>query len=126
MIHYKNAGEIELMRQSALLVSSCLTEVAKILKPGKTTLSIDKLIAEFIYDNGGIPSFLNFHGYPFNSCISVNDVVVHGFPNENELRDGDLVSIDVGIYKNGFHGDHAYTFLLGETSEEILQLVSLG
>ena len=106
-----------------MLVSSCLTEVAKILKPGKTTLSIDKLIAEFIYDNGGIPSFLNFHGYPFNSCISVNDVVVHGFPNENELRDGDLVSIDVGIYKNGFHGDHAYTFLLGETSEEILQLV---
>lgn len=106
-----------------MLVSSCLTEVAKILKPGLTTLSIDKLIANFIYDNGGIPSFLNFHGYPFNSCISVNDVVVHGFPTSKELKDGDLVSIDVGIYKNGFHGDHAYTFIIGETTEEILQLV---
>ena len=123
MIHYKNAQEIELMRQSALLVSSCLTEVAKVLRPGITTLSIDKLIAEFIYDNGGIPSFLNFHGYPFNSCISVNDVVVHGFPNNKELKEADLISIDVGIYKNGFHGDHAYTFIIGETSEDILQLV---
>src|SRR5215213_11267936 len=125
MMHIKNEQEIELMRQSALLVSSCLTEVAKVLKPGITTLSVDKLIAEFIYDNGGVPSFLNFHGYPFNSCISVNDVVVHGFPNNNQLKDGDLVSIDVGIYKNGFHGDHAYTFLIGETSEEIVQLVNV-
>src|SRR5215213_557335 len=125
MIYYKNAEEIGLMRQSALLVSSCLTEVAKVLRPGLTTLSIDKLIAEFIYDNGGIPSFLNFHGYPFNSCISVNDVVVHGFPNSNELKNGDLISVDVGIYKNGFHGDHAYTFLIGETSEEIVQLVKV-
>jgi methionyl aminopeptidase len=123
MMHIKNEQEIELMRQSALLVSSCLTEVAKILRPGITTLSIDKMIAEFIYDNGGVPSFLNFHGYPFNSCISVNDVVVHGFPNINELKNGDLISVDVGIYKNGFHGDHAYTFLIGETSEEIVQLV---
>ena len=123
MIHYKNAEEIELMRKSALLVSSSLAEVAKILRPGITTISIDKLIAEFIYDNGGVPSFLNFHGYPFNSCISVNDVVVHGFPNDNELKDGDLVSVDVGIYKNGFHGDHAYTFLVGETSDEIARLV---
>jgi methionyl aminopeptidase len=125
MIYYKNAQEIELMRQSALLVSSCLTEVAKLLKPGITTLSVDKLIAQFIYDNGGVPSFLNFHGYPFNSCISVNDVVVHGFPNEKELKDGDLISVDVGIYKNGFHGDHAYTFLIGETSDDILQLVKV-
>src|SRR5215218_7762111 len=123
MIYAKNDHEIELMRQSALLVSACLTEVAKVLKPGITTLSIDKLIAEFIYDNGGVPSFLNFHGYPFNSCISVNDVVVHGFPNNNELKSGDLISVDIGIYKNGFHGDHAYTFLIGETSNEILQLV---
>jgi methionyl aminopeptidase len=123
MMHIKNEQEIELMRHSALLVSSCLTEVAKILKPGITTLSIDKMIAQFIYDNGGTPSFLNFHGYPFNSCISVNDVVVHGFPNTNELKEGDLISVDVGIYKNGFHGDHAYTFLIGETSEEVVQLV---
>ncbi len=123
MIHYKNAEEIELMRTSALLVSSTLAEVAKILKPGITTLSIDKLIGTIIGDNHAIPSFLNYHGYPFNSCISVNDVVVHGLPNSRELRDGDVVSIDVGVYKNGFHGDHAYTFIIGSAPEEVLQLV---
>ena len=123
MIYYKNAQEIELMRQSALLVSSTLTEVAKILKPGLKTIDIDGFIGTLIKDHGATPSFLNYHGYPFNSCISVNDVVVHGFPTSNELKEGDLVSIDVGIYKNGFHGDHAYTFLLGETLDEILQLV---
>ena len=123
MIKLKNNDEVELMRQSALLVSKTLTEVAKILKPGITTLSIDKLIAEFIKDNGGVPSFLNYHGYPYNSCISVNDVVVHGFPNGNELKEGDLVSVDIGVYKNGFHGDHAYTFLIGQPTDEVLQLV---
>ncbi|HEY0067762.1 MAG TPA: type I methionyl aminopeptidase [Flavisolibacter sp.] len=125
MIHYKNAQEIELMRHSALLVSQCLTEVAKILKPGITTIFIDKLIGQFIADNGGTPSFLNYHGYPFNSCISVNDVVVHGFPGKSELKEGDLVSVDVGVYKNSFHGDHAYTFLVGEPSPEVLQLVKV-
>src|SRR6188768_2142376 len=125
MIYYKNAQEIELMRQSALLVSSCLTEVAKVLKPGITSLSVDKLIAQFIYDNGGVPSFLNFHGYPFNSCISVNDIVVHGFPGKYELREGDIVSIDVGAYKNGFHGDHAYTFIIGDAKPEAVQLVKV-
>ncbi len=125
MIHYKNAQEIELMRNSALLVSQTLTEVAKILKPGITTLSIDQLIAEIIKDFGGIPSFLNFNGYPFNSCISVNDVVVHGFPNKGELKEGDIVSVDVGVYKNGFHGDHAYTFMIGKPSDEVVQLVKV-
>lgn len=123
MIHYKNAQEIELMRQSALLVSQTLAEVAKILKPGITTLSIDNLIADIIRGYNAVPSFLNFNGYPFNSCISVNDVVVHGFPNKSELKEGDLVSIDIGVYKNGFHGDHAYTFLLGKPADEVLQLV---
>jgi methionyl aminopeptidase len=113
------------MRHSALLVSECLTEVAKILKPGITTLSIDNLIAQFIKDHGGTPSFLNFHGYPFNSCISVNDVVVHGFPNDRELQEGDLISVDVGVYKNGFHGDHAYTFLIGKPSDEVIELVKI-
>lgn len=113
------------MRESALLVSKSLSEVAQILKPGITTLSIDKLIGDFIQDHGGKPSFLNYHGYPYNSCISVNDVVVHGFPNGNELKEGDIVSVDVGVYKNGFHGDHAYTFLIGKPSDEILQLVKI-
>lgn len=123
MVYYKTEAEIEIMRQSALLVSKTLTEVAKIIKPGITTLSLDKMIGEFIRDNGAVPSFLNYHGYPFNSCISVNDVVVHGFPTEKELKEGDIVSVDVGVYKNSFHGDHAYTFILGDPGEAVVQLV---
>src|SRR5207237_3471055 len=120
MMKVKTKEEIELMRQSALLVSHTLAELAKVLRPGITTLSIDKQVGEMIKSYGATPSFLNFHGYPFNSCISVNDVVVHGFPNNRELRDGDLVSIDIGVFKNGFHGDHAYTFLIGEQKKEVL------
>jgi methionyl aminopeptidase len=123
MIHYKNAEEIELMRHSALLVSKALSEVAKLLRPGITTISLDKFIGEFIRDHQAVPSFLNYHGYPFNSCISVNDVVVHGFPDNNELKEGDIVSVDIGVYKNGFHGDHAYTFAIGDPGPEVMQLL---
>jgi methionyl aminopeptidase len=123
MVHIKNKDEIELMRQSALLVSETLAEVAKNLKPGITTLSIDNLITECIGDHQAVASFLNFHGYPFSSCISVNDVVVHGFPSNYELKEGDLVSVDIGIKKNNYHGDHAYTFLIGQPADEVLQLV---
>src|SRR6476620_209464 len=125
MIHYKNNEEVELMRESALLVSKTLSEVAKILKAGVSTISLDVFIGEFLKDNKAVPSFLNFHGYPFNSCISVNDVVVHGFPGKYELKEGDIVSIDVGAYKNGFHGDHAYTFIIGEAKPEVIQLVKV-
>lgn len=123
MIHYKTASEIELMRVSALLVSQTLTEVAKILKPGITTLELDKVIGTFIRDNGAVPSFLNYRGYPFNSCISVNDVVVHGFPNQQPLREGDIISVDIGVIKNGWHGDHAYTYAIGDPGAEIMQLI---
>ncbi len=123
MIYHKTKAEIELARESALLVSKTLTETAKLLRPGITTLSLDKFIGEFIRDHGASPSFLNYHGYPFNSCMSVNDVVVHGFANENELKEGDIISIDVGAYKNGFHGDHAYTFAIGNPGEAIAQLI---
>jgi len=125
MMKLKNKEEIELMRQSALLVSKTLAEIAKILRPGITTLSLDITIGEMIKSYGATPSFLNFHGYPFNSCISVNDVVVHGFPNKRELQEGDLVSIDIGVFKNGYHGDHAYTFLIGEQAPEVLELVKI-
>ena len=125
MIIYKTNAEIESMRQSALLVSKTLTEVAKIIRPGITTLSIDKLVGQYVKDHKAIPSFLNYHGYPFNSCISVNDVVVHGFPNGNELKEGDIVSVDIGVILNGWHGDHAYTFALGEPAPEIMQLVKI-
>jgi len=123
MIHYKSKPEIELSRESCLLVSKALAETAKRLKPGITTLSLDIFIGQFIRDHGAIPSFLNYNGYPFNSCISVNDVVVHGFPNERELKEGDIISIDIGVFKNGFHGDHAYTFAIGNPGAAISQLI---
>jgi methionyl aminopeptidase len=123
MIHYKTPAEIELMRESALLVSKALTEVAGLLRPGITTISLDRTIGAFIRDHKAIPSFLNYKGYPFNSCISVNDVVVHGFPDENELKEGDIISVDIGVFKNGFHGDHAYTFAIGNPGEEVAQLL---
>lgn len=125
MIHIKNKEEIELMRHSAQLVSQTLSEVAVLLKPGITTLSIDQFIGTYIRDNGGVPSFLNYHGYPFNSCISVNEVVVHGFPNGRELKEGDIISVDIGIYKNAFHGDHAYTFMIGKPAQEVIDLVRI-
>jgi methionyl aminopeptidase len=123
MIYYKSKDEIELMRQSALLVSKTLAEVAVKLRPGITTIFLDQFIGDFLKDHQAIPSFLNYHGYPYNSCISVNEVVVHGFPSKYELKDGDIVSVDIGVYKNNFHGDHAYTFMVGEPDEKILQLV---
>jgi methionyl aminopeptidase len=123
MIHYKTPAEIELMRESAQLVSRTLAETAKVLKPGVTTLELDKLISEYIRDNEAIPSFLNYRGYPFASCISVNDVVVHGFPNDRPLQGGDIISIDIGVIKKGYHGDHAYTFAIGDPGPEVMQLI---
>ncbi len=123
MIYYKTEPEIELMRQSARLVSQTLTEITSLLRPGITTLSLDKIIGTYIRDHKAIPSFLNYSGYPFNSCISVNDVVVHGFPNERELQEGDIISVDVGVILNGWHGDHAYTFAIGDPGAETAQLI---
>jgi methionyl aminopeptidase len=125
MIIYKTDEQVEQMRHSALLVSKTLSEVAKILRPGITSLFIDKMIGEFIHDHKAIPSFLNYQGYPYNSCISVNDVVVHGFPNKNEFKGSDIVSIDIGVILNGWHGDHAYTFSIGDPSDEVKQLLKI-
>ena len=118
MIRIKTNPEVELIRESALLVSSTLAELATMLKPGITTQMLDKRAEEFILDNKAVPSFKNYRGYPFATCISVNDAVVHGFPNNNVIKEGDLVSIDVGVYKNGFHGDSAYTFGIAPVAEE--------
>ena len=101
MIYYKTQAEIELIRESAMLVSKTIAEVAKIIKPGLSTLDLDKIAYEFISDHGAIPSFKDYRGYPFTACISVNDAVVHGFPNKDELKDGDIISFDLGVYKNG-------------------------
>jgi methionyl aminopeptidase len=118
MIRIKTNPEVELIRESALLVSNTLAELASMLKPGITTQMLDQRAEEFILDNKAVPSFKNYRGYPFATCISVNDAVVHGFPNNNTIKEGDLVSIDVGVYKNGFHGDSAYTFGIAPVAEE--------
>lgn len=127
MIRYKTKEEIELMRHSNLLVGQAIAEAANLLKPGVTTMQMNAVIETFIRDNGGIPSFLNYPGhegpYPYSSCISVNDAVVHGFPSNVPLVEGDVVSIDVGVFKNGFHGDSAYTFALGHPGDEALALM---
>lgn len=123
MIHYKTKQEIELMRQSSLLVSEALALMASIIKPGITTLALDKIADEFISDHGAKASFKGYNGFPFACCISVNDAVVHGFPGKKELKEGDIVSVDVGVFKNGFHGDSAYTFAVGVISNELRQLL---
>ncbi len=123
MIQYKSAEEIEIMRESCLLVGKTHEVLAKIIKPGITSMQINKLAAEFIADMNAVPSFLNYNGYPFATCISVNDAVVHGFPTEEVIKDGDLLSVDIGVFKNGFHGDSAYTYAVGEISEDLKKLL---
>ncbi|MES2429544.1 MAG: type I methionyl aminopeptidase [Bacteroidota bacterium] len=127
MIYYKTTEEIELMRQSSLLVSKTLAEVAKIIKPGISTLEIDSFAEKFILDNGAKPSFKGYGKppFPFACCISVNDAVVHGFPTKAELKEGDIVSVDVGVFKNGFHGDSAYTFALAGVGEDVKKLLTV-
>lgn len=125
MIYTKTEEQIGYLKEAALLVSKTLTEVAKMLKPGVSTLDIDKLCMEFAKDHKGTLSFYNYHGYPHNICASVNDVVVHGFPNKSPLKEGDIVSIDFGVILNGWHGDHAYTFILGEADPAAIELVKV-
>lgn len=123
MIYYKTEEEIELLRESSLLVGKTLAEVAKLIEPGVKTITLDKRAEEFIRDNDAKPGFKGYNGFPYTLCISVNDHVVHGFPSERELIDGDIVSVDCGTYKNGFYGDSAYTFAVGEVNEEVLLLM---
>lgn len=124
-LYYKTKEEIELIRESSLLVGKTLAEVAKVIKPGITTLSLDKIAYEFINDNKAIPAFLNYSGFPNSLCISVNSHVVHGIPGKYELKDGDIVSVDCGVVKNKFFGDSAYTFAIGEVTPEILNLLKV-
>jgi methionyl aminopeptidase len=125
MMYLKTQEEIELIRESSLLVSKTIAEVAKQIRPGITTLSLDKLAEEFIRDSGGVPAFLNYNGFPNSLCISVNSQVVHGIPNQNELKEGDICSVDCGVLKSGFYGDSAYTFAIGEVNERILRLMKI-
>ena len=128
-IFLKTEDEIELMRKANQLVGKTLAELAKHIKPGVTTLHLDHIAEEFIRDHGAIPTFKNFpnpYGGPFPAsiCTSVNDVVVHGVPNDQTvLKDGDIISVDCGTLLDGFNGDSAYTFCVGEVSEEVQQLL---
>ena len=119
----KSIDEIKLMHESAQLVSKTLGLIAKEIKPGVTTLFLDKLAEEFIRDNGGKPGFLGMYDFPNTLCVSPNYEVVHGIPNNKPLCDGDIISIDCGVLKNGFYGDHAYTFKIGQVSDKVEKLL---
>src|SRR3954470_6082566 len=124
-LYYKTKEEIELIRESSLLVGKTLAEVAKVIKPGVSTLSLDKVAYEFINDNKAVPAFLNYNGFPNSLCISVNAHVVHGIPGKYEIKDGDIVSVDCGVVKNKFFGDSAYTFAIGEVEPGVLNLLKV-
>lgn len=123
MIYTKTEEEIELQRESSLLVGKTLAEVAKYIQPGVTTLKLDIIAETFIRDNLAEPGFKGYGGFPGTLCISVNDQVVHGIPNKSVLKEGDIVSVDCGVLKNGFYGDSAYTFAVGEISEDLRNLM---
>lgn len=123
MLVFKNQEEIEIIRRNNLLVSKTLAEVAQLIKPGVTTLELDKRADEFIRDHGAVPGFLGYGGFPNTLCTSVNDQVVHGIPSDYVLKDGDIVSVDCGTYMDGFYGDSAYTFPVGNVSDEVMQLL---
>ncbi len=124
MIFLKTDEEIELLRISNQIVAKALAEVAKLIAPGVSTAQLDKVAEEFIRDNGAVPGFLGYGGFPKSICTSVNDQVVHGIPSEKViLKEGDIISVDCGAYINGFHGDSAYTFPVGEVKSEIMDLL---
>lgn len=130
MIFLKTEEEIELLRQSNLLVGKTLAEVAKAIEPGITTLQLDKIAEEFIRDHGATPTFKGYPNhlgdpFPGSLCTSVNDVVVHGIPDNVLLKDGDIVSVDCGTFMNGFCGDSAFTFCVGEVSEDTKKLLEV-
>ncbi len=124
-IYYKSEEEVELIRKSSLLVGKTLAEVAKHLEPGVTTKQLDKIAEEFIRDHRAKPTFKGYGGFPASLCTSINEVVVHGIPNTVPLENGDVVSIDCGVFMNGFNGDSAYTFEVGEVDREVKQLLEV-
>ena len=125
MIQYKSPEEIELIRESAQIVSKTLGMLASEIKPGVSPLHLDKIAEEFIRDHGAIPGFLGLYDFPNTLCMSLNEAVVHGIPSDIPLEEGDIISIDCGSLKNEFYGDQAFTFAVGEVSQEIKDLLSV-
>jgi methionyl aminopeptidase len=123
MIHYKTFEEVQLIKESAQILGKAHGEVAKNIKEGVKTSFLDKIAEEFIRDHGGVPSFKGYNGFPASLCISVNEVVVHGFPSDYVLKDGDIISVDCGVFHQGFHSDCAYTYPVGEVSPDVLSLL---
>jgi len=124
MIILKTDQEIELIRESSLLVGKTLAEVARLIKPGVLLAELDRTAEMFIRDHGAVPGFKGYNGFPSTLCISVNDEVVHGIPGNRVLKDGDVVSVDCGVLKNGFYGDSAYTFACGNVKDSYLKLMT--
>ena len=125
MITLKSSHEIQLMRQAGRITAAARALAGEMVAPGVTTQEMDKAVHRYIKSQGAVPSFLNYHGYPASVCISVNDEVIHGIPGNRVLKDGDIVSIDVGAFKDGFHGDCAATFACGNVSEEAKRLIEV-
>lgn len=124
-IFYKTQEEIELVRHSCLLVGKAHATAAEYIRPGVKTIKLDQVAEAFIRDNGGVPAFKGYNGFPYTLCISVNDQVVHGMPGNYELKDGDIVSIDCGVIANGYVGDSAYTYCVGEVGDEVKKLLEV-
>lgn len=122
-IFIKTEEEISLMQKSCEVLEITLAEVAAAIKPGMSGLQLDALAEKVVRDHGGVPSFKGYHGFPATLCISVNEEVVHGIPNARLFKDGDIISVDMGVFMNGYHGDSAYTFALGDVKEDVLQLL---
>lgn len=125
MIFYKTDEEIELIRNSSLLVSKTLAELAKHIKEGVTSLQLDKIAEEFIKDHNAVPAFKDFNGFPNSICTSPNEQVVHGIPNNEPLKNGDIISVDCGVILEEFYGDSAYTFAIGEIDPEVETLLRI-
>lgn len=125
MIKLKTEAEIEILRENAILVSKTLAEVGKAICSGITTKKLDEIAETFIRDHGAVPGFLHYGGFPYTLCVSVNDTVVHGFPSEYQLKEGDIVSVDCGTVYKGFNGDSAYTFAVGEIDPETARLLKV-
>lgn len=123
MLKGKTEEEIELIKESSLLVGKTLGELAKVIKPGITPLALDKIAFEFIRDHKAQPGFLNYNGFPNSLCVSINAAVVHGIPTNMPLKDGDIISVDCGVLKDGYYGDSAYTFAVGEIKPEVQNLL---
>ena len=123
MIHYKTSEEVQIIKQGAQILGKAHGEVAKHIKEGVKTSFLDKIAEEYIRDNGGVPSFKGYNGFPSSLCISVNEVVVHGFPSSYILKDGDIISVDCGVFHQGFHSDSAYTYPIGEVPPSVLALL---